>query len=86
MALLVWSLGLATIYPPGSLIVTFEAHTFTETHSMSVMNPPVPQNFNFTKYNNDFPTLGTLASYRTVFTSFARAHGGERIFGYSYVD
>jgi hypothetical protein len=43
MALLVWCLGLATIYPPGALIVTFEAHTFTEKQNLSVMNPPFPQ-------------------------------------------
>ncbi|KAH9872612.1 hypothetical protein J1614_005005 [Plenodomus biglobosus] len=43
MALLIWCLGLATIYPPGALIVMLEAHTFTENYNMSVMNPPVPQ-------------------------------------------
>lgn len=43
MALLVWCLGLATVFPPGALIVALEAHTFTENYNMTVMNPPVPQ-------------------------------------------
>jgi hypothetical protein len=57
MALLVWSLGLATIYPPGSLIVTFEAHNYTENRNVSVMNPPVPHDLETgTEYT--FPSLG----------------------------
>jgi hypothetical protein len=48
MALLVWCLGIATIYPPGALIVTFEAHKYTEPRNVSVMNPPVPQELNLT--------------------------------------
>jgi hypothetical protein len=45
MALLVWCLGLATLYPPGALIMIFEAHTLTENYNMSVMNPSVPRIF-----------------------------------------
>jgi hypothetical protein len=56
MALLVWSLGIATIYPPGALIVTFEAHNYTENRNISVMNPPVPQELN-TGGNDTFPQL-----------------------------
>ncbi|KAH4276439.1 hypothetical protein HBI70_071390 [Parastagonospora nodorum] len=56
MALLVWCLGFATIYPPGALIVTFEANTFTENYNMSVMNPPIPQNLDLAA-NDTFPTL-----------------------------
>jgi hypothetical protein len=61
MALLVWCLGIATIYPPGALIVTFEAHNYTENHNMSVMNPPVPQELTGENYTF-FPalTLGGL--------------------------
>ncbi|KAI8932498.1 hypothetical protein NX059_010680 [Plenodomus lindquistii] len=58
MALLVWCLGIATIYPPGALIVTFEAHMFTENYNMSVLNPPVPQNLDLAA-NDTFPTLGS---------------------------
>jgi hypothetical protein len=55
MALLIWCLGLATIYPPGALIVTFEAHNYTENRNISVMNPPVPQDFDLVL---GFPNLG----------------------------
>jgi hypothetical protein len=58
MALLIWCLGIATIYPPGALIVTFEAHTSTKPHNMSVMNPPVPHDLKFFDDNVTFPTLG----------------------------
>jgi hypothetical protein len=64
MALLVWCLGIATIYPPGALIVTFEAHTFTEKQNMSVMNPTVPEDLKFYNIDNTFPTLaGPRLSY-----------------------
>jgi hypothetical protein len=55
MALFVWCLGIATIYPPGALVVTFEAHTFTKESNMSVMNPPIPRDLDFTQH--DFPKL-----------------------------
>jgi hypothetical protein len=61
MALLVWCLGLATIYPPGALIVTSEAHQYTENYNMPVMNPPVPQDFDFLDENTTFPTLGYVS-------------------------
>jgi hypothetical protein len=61
MALLVWCLGLATIYPPGSLVVTFEAYTSTENYNVPVMNPPVPQGLDISvgamDLNEIFPTL-----------------------------
>jgi hypothetical protein len=56
MALLIWCLGLATIYPPGALIVTFEAHNYTENRNVSVMNPPVPKELNLVG-NDTFPGL-----------------------------
>jgi hypothetical protein len=56
MALLVWCLGLATVYPPGALIVVSEPHTFTENYNMSVMNPPVPKDLDLAG-NDTFPTL-----------------------------
>ena len=60
MALLVWCLGIATIYPPGALIVTFEAHNYTEDRNVSLMNPPVPQDLEFLDNNTTFPTLGNV--------------------------
>jgi hypothetical protein len=56
MALLIWSVGLATIYPPAALIVVFQAHTFTEPHNLSVMNPPLPLHLDLAGEDN-FPTL-----------------------------
>jgi hypothetical protein len=83
MALLVWCLGLATIYPPGALIVTFEAYTFTEIHNMPVMNPPIPRNLDFAQ-NDTFPTFAT--HYGDVLYTFDEANGTHgRGFGYSYV-
>jgi hypothetical protein len=64
MALLVWSLGLATIYPPGALIVTFEAHNYTEDRNVSVMNPPVPQDLDIGGIVT-FPNMGYLLSTYT---------------------
>jgi hypothetical protein len=58
MALFVWCLGIATIYPPGALIVTFEAHNYTKNLSVPVMNPPVPRDLKFFDDNVSFPTLG----------------------------
>lgn len=46
MALFGWCLGIATIYPPGALIITLEPYTFIEDRNISVMNPPVPLDFN----------------------------------------
>jgi apolipoprotein N-acyltransferase len=60
MALLVWCLGIATIYPPGALIVTFEAHNYTEDRNVSLMNPPVPQDLEFLDNNTTFPALGNV--------------------------
>jgi hypothetical protein len=82
MALLVWCLGFATIYPPGALIVTFEAHTFTQNHNMSVMNPPVPQNLDLAQ-NDSFPTLATYQSGDVLWT--IGKEPPSRGFGYSYV-
>jgi hypothetical protein len=41
IALLVWCLKVAMIYPPGALSVTLEPHTSIEPRNMSVMNPVV---------------------------------------------
>jgi hypothetical protein len=65
MALLVWCLGLATIYPPGALIVTFEAHNYTENFNMSVMNPLVPEELNLGG-NDTFPRL-TYAGFNRLY-------------------
>ena len=51
MALFVWCLGLATIYPLGALVVTFEAYTFTKEFNISVMNLLILCNLDFTKYS-----------------------------------
>ena len=55
MALFVWCLGIATIYPSGALVVTFEAHIFNKEFNMFVMNPPIPRDLDFTQH--DFPTF-----------------------------
>jgi hypothetical protein len=65
MALLVWCLGLATIYPPGALIVTFEAHNYTENRNISVMNPPIPQDMDIGG-NVTFPSLSQTQFAYTV--------------------
>lgn len=56
MALFVWCLGIATIYPPGGLVITFEPYTSAESSNMSVMNPPIPRDLDFAS-NASFPTL-----------------------------
>ncbi|KAH6870614.1 hypothetical protein BKA58DRAFT_385377 [Alternaria rosae] len=56
MALLIWCIGLATIYPPGALIVVFQAQEFTESRNLSVMNPPLPLHLDLAGDDN-FPTL-----------------------------
>jgi len=63
MALLIWCVGLATVYPPGALIVVFKAQEFTEPRNLSVMNPPLPLHLDLAGVE-DFPTLGghTLTS------------------------
>jgi hypothetical protein len=87
MALLVWCLGIATIYPPGALIVTFEAHKYTENLNMSVMNPPVPRNLDLAG-NDTFPTLGeaTFIRARDAQQLDESANPWQRIFRYGYVD
>jgi hypothetical protein len=46
MAFFTWSLGIATIYPPGALTIALKPYSTTETANVSVMNPPVPESFN----------------------------------------
>ncbi|KAG9185444.1 hypothetical protein G6011_07988 [Alternaria panax] len=60
IALLIWDLGLATVYPPSALLVTIDAHTYIERHNMSVMNPPVPLGVDMIELTgaNTYPTLG----------------------------
>ncbi|KAF2877373.1 hypothetical protein BDV95DRAFT_144558 [Massariosphaeria phaeospora] len=87
MALLVWCLGLATIYPPGALIVTFDAHTFTDNYNMSVLNPPIPQNLDFAG-NDSFPTLSDGGSVAPLVVSYPNPGNGtedivERVLTYS---
>jgi hypothetical protein len=67
MALLVWCLGLATIYPPGALIVTVQAHNYTENRNVSIMNPRVPQDLDIgTEYT--FPSLGKRQFLYNIWT------------------
>ena len=56
MALSVWCLGLATVYPPGALIVAIDPYTFTEELDIAVMNPPIPRDLDFAG-NESFPSL-----------------------------
>jgi hypothetical protein len=58
MALLIWCLGIAMIYPPGALIVVFATSNYTENRNMPVMNPPVPQELDLGG-GDSFPTLTT---------------------------
>ena len=60
MAMLIWCIGLATIYPPGALIVVFQAQEFTESRNLSVMNPPLPLYLDLAGDEN-FPTLSGVA-------------------------
>jgi hypothetical protein len=41
IALLIWCLKIAMIYPPGALSVSLEPHTSIDSRNMSVMNPVV---------------------------------------------
>jgi hypothetical protein len=77
MALLIWCLGIATIYPPGALIVTFEVHSYTENRNVSVMNPPVPQKLNLGG-NDTFPQLTSSGFSTLVFSN----HSEERDWAY----
>ena len=56
MALSVWCLGLATIYPPGALIVSIEPYTSTDKLEMAVTNPSIPRDLDFAGADS-FPTL-----------------------------
>jgi hypothetical protein len=85
MALLVWCLGLATLYPPGALIVIFEAHTLTENYNMSVMNPSVPQNIRFSDDDVTFPTLGGSLVFDHSVENFDEARVIAKFFRYPYV-
>jgi len=60
MALLIWCVGIATVYPPGALVVVFKPQDFTEPRNLSVMNPPLPLHLDLAGYDN-FPTLGGYA-------------------------
>jgi len=46
MALFVWCLGIAMIYPPGALTVALEAWPSEKNMRLSVMNPPMLKDFN----------------------------------------
>jgi len=69
MALSVWCLGLATIYPPGALIVAIEPYTFTKELNIAVMNPPIPRDLNFTA-DATFPTLANIGLEETLAHSY----------------
>lgn len=75
MAFLVWCLRLAAIYPPGALTVTLKAHTYTQHHSMPVMNPPVPKNLDLA--NND--TSPVLHSGGMYYIEYAQSIGKGRV-------
>ena len=87
MALSVWCLGLATIYPPGALIVAIEPYTFTEERDIAVMNPPIPRDLDFAA-NETFPTLAndgfeeSLALFITVDNETVEASPGTRSLSY----
>jgi hypothetical protein len=66
MALLIWCLGIAMIYPPGALIVVIEASNYTENRNMSVMNPPVPQELDLGG-NDTHPMLTSGGFYSTSY-------------------
>jgi hypothetical protein len=74
MALLIWCLGVATIYPPGALTVTLEPHNSITSHNITVMNPPLPLNYSDIPVSPDpddalkFPSLGGEV-YRMALTT-----------------
>ena len=83
MALLIWCVGLATVYPPGALIVGFQAQEFTEPRNLSVMNPPLPLHLDLAGDDN-FPTLGgdAIISVRQASPIGAPQNPSFRCFSY----
>jgi hypothetical protein len=80
MALVIWCLGFATIYPPGALVVVFQAHNFTQDYNISVMNPPVPKDLDLAGIDT-FPILGREG----LMTMGVNATARQRLFMYRYV-
>lgn len=46
MALFLWCLGIAMIYPPGALNISMESYPSLRNYNLSVVNPPLPTNWN----------------------------------------
>jgi hypothetical protein len=58
MALFVWLVPIATIYPPGALTVTSRLYFEVKSLDVSIMNPPAPANFDVIDPDNTpFATL-----------------------------
>ena len=84
MALLIWCVGLATIYPPGALTVVFQAQDFTEPRNLSIMNPPLPLHLDLAG-NDSFPTLSGDAlstGYAASLNGTSQRTQRTRIFNY----
>ncbi|KAF2679746.1 hypothetical protein K458DRAFT_393589 [Lentithecium fluviatile CBS 122367] len=61
MALSVWCIGIATIYPPGALTVTLQPYTITNNVNISVWNPGPSESFNPMVFEaGRYSTLGLL--------------------------
>jgi hypothetical protein len=59
MALFVWCIGIAAIYPPGSITVGSHPHAAMEMMEVSVMNPTPPTGMDLDAYVR-LPSLGEL--------------------------
>ncbi|KAH7402200.1 hypothetical protein DE146DRAFT_631451 [Phaeosphaeria sp. MPI-PUGE-AT-0046c] len=63
MALYVWCIGIAMIYPPGSLIVVLVPYLSTNDREVLMMNPSPSTTFDATMFDREepWPTLAKLA-------------------------
>lgn len=68
MALYIWTLGIATIFPPGALTVELKVYDVPQQMNPSVMNPPPPQNFSPMDADEEklYPLLSTGDRYSTA--------------------
>ncbi|EDU49127.1 hypothetical protein A1F94_005174 [Pyrenophora tritici-repentis] len=62
IAVLIWCLKIAMIYPPGALSVTLEPHKFIEARNMSVMNTVNRGNVSVEEYSS-IPGLAVLSTF-----------------------
>lgn len=66
MALYVWCIGIATIYPPGSITVEWQPHVTTYNMEVSIMNPAPAKGLKL----EDYLRSPTLADLRPMYIPF----------------